>query len=929
MHRTLVIVESPAKCKKIETYLGADLYRVMASFGHVRALESLDAINLDTFEADYAVTATRQRLAELRSAVTAAGGQVLLATDDDREGEAIAWHLCILLGLPVATTPRIVFNEITEPALRAAVAAPRRLDMDKVHSQRTRQIIDLLVGFQVSPVLWRCIAPGGCGGGGGNKQGNGGSAGGGGLSAGRCQTPALRLVYENHLELARKRAANDSSGEYVCTASFTPLALPFVRESAQAPVVGANAARALLTRLQPLVSGGAKNAFICSVSEPKKSQRRAPEPFTTSTLQQCASNELHMSPKETMRLAQQLYEQGLITYMRTDSKKYSAVFVGAAQKRIEQTWGAAFVSPTLGALVGAAAAAKPKKGKEGKEGAAGGGSKAQEAHEAIRPTHLAVESSGSAGGDAAPRLNRLYKLIYRRALESCMAPAQYNVVSAQAVLAPEHTAAGVDAPDATWRHSAEECVFLGWQAVAAAAAATSPGSGTSAAYSFLRLHWAPRPVFGTPTRLSAEFTLPSQGSHYTEARLIQLLEEKGIGRPSTFASLVDKIQERGYVEKRDVDGKTVACVDFVLAPAPAPTTQQQQQQPWQVTETQCSRVFGRETNKLVVTQLGVVVIEFLTRHFADLFAYEYTARMETELDLIAHGELPWADMCRQCHAHLVALVAATAGAGRFQVQLDAQHTLVMTRSGAAIRVDAAVPEPTTVADEAAVVETDNEKDDNEVVTKPKKRKRATPKAKPTWLPVKKDVDLASLVVAAEAETNPEMKAAASISVADIVDADAVQAALPIGQYQGEDLFVKSGPYGLYAQWGDHKQSLRGLVPATTKGKGRQQTTTRLPIPKLEYANVVAFLESAVSTASSAASKILRTVSDNLSVRTGPYGQYLFYKTTTMKTPKFISLKEFTEHDALTCEPALLDDWVHQQASKPKRAAGKWKARYKK
>ena len=251
MHRTLVIVESPAKCKKIETYLGADLYRVMASFGHVRALESMDAINLDTFEADYTVTATRQRLAELRSAVTAAGGQVLLATDDDREGEAIAWHLCILLGLPVATTPRIVFNEITEPALRAAVAAPRRLDMDKVHSQRTRQIIDLLVGFQVSPVLWRCIAPGGCGG--GNKQGKGG--GGGGLSAGRCQTPALRLVYENHLELARKRAANDSSGEYVCTASFTPLALPFVRESAQAPVVGADAARALLTRLQPLVGG--------------------------------------------------------------------------------------------------------------------------------------------------------------------------------------------------------------------------------------------------------------------------------------------------------------------------------------------------------------------------------------------------------------------------------------------------------------------------------------------------------------------------------------------------------------------------------------------------------------------------------------------------------------------------------------------------
>jgi DNA topoisomerase-1 len=306
-NRTLLIVESPAKCQKIETYLGKDKYMCLASFGHIR--EIADGLKSIAVENDFAIkfaimSSKHAQVAKLRAAIADAA-EVILATDDDREGEAIAWHLCQVFHLSVETTKRIVFHEITEPALKAAVAAPRTIDMSLVFAQQARQVLDLLVGYKISPVLWTYVA-----------HTN--------LSAGRCQTPALRLIYENYKEIE----SSTPTMVYTVSGIFTKLNLTFhlsreiesgeesletfIRETAAAPDAG----------------------FHATVGPPKKATKAPPSPYSTSTLQQAASNELHLSPKLTMSVAQKLYEQGYITYMRTDSKVYSADFTAKARSYI-------------------------------------------------------------------------------------------------------------------------------------------------------------------------------------------------------------------------------------------------------------------------------------------------------------------------------------------------------------------------------------------------------------------------------------------------------------------------------------------------------------------------------------------------------------------------------------------------------------------
>ena len=297
MHTSLVIVESPAKCKKIETYLGPG-YKVIASFGHLRTITGLESIDIENnFFTNYSIIQEELKLKQIekiRMEITKAD-EVIIATDDDREGEAIGWHICDLFGLSITNTKRIIFHEITETAIQIAIAHPKRINMNIVHAQQSRQILDLLVGFTFSPILWNCISK--------RYDKKHDSS----LSAGRCQTPALRLVYDNYLDI------KDSPGKlvYNTIGYFTNLHYAFELNK---QFLTNNEVNDFLEKCKSW-------EFLCSTTSPKKVIKKPPEPLTTSSLQQLASNELHMSPKETMKYAQQLYEGGYITYMRTDSKK--------------------------------------------------------------------------------------------------------------------------------------------------------------------------------------------------------------------------------------------------------------------------------------------------------------------------------------------------------------------------------------------------------------------------------------------------------------------------------------------------------------------------------------------------------------------------------------------------------------------------------
>ena len=370
---SLVIVESPAKCKKIENYLGPG-YKCMSSYGHIRELPSLKNIDIEkNFSPTYLMidnAIKRKNVEALRKEIKSAR-EVILATDNDREGEAIAWHLCDVFKLDINKTKRIIFHEITESALQQAIKNPRTVDMNIVNAQQARQILDVLVGFKVSPVLWKLVS---------QPKGKDNA-----LSAGRCQTPALKLIYENQKEI-------DESIErkvYNTTGYFTNLNLPFELN----PEGKFEDEDDMITFLDDSINF----SHIYTCSQPKKIFKQPPEPFTTSRLQQVASNELHYSPKETMRICQLLYEGGYITYMRTDSKTYSAEFLDSAKEYITKTFDAKYIGHIIDGIcddnnISTETAKKRGKKKSKTKNAEENDSLRQEAHEAIRPTNISLQN---------------------------------------------------------------------------------------------------------------------------------------------------------------------------------------------------------------------------------------------------------------------------------------------------------------------------------------------------------------------------------------------------------------------------------------------------------------------------------------------------------------------------------------------------------
>ena len=585
----LVIVESPSKCKKIEKYLNdndiLNIYEVVATMGHITELNSLKNINIENnFNCIYDISDSKKKQVELIRKKIKSVSEVILALDGDREGESIAYHVCSIFKLDVLKTKRIIFNEITEKAIMKAVQNPTIINMDIVHAQQARQIMDLLVGFKLSPTIWKHIS---------NENS---------LSAGRCQSPALKLIFDNQKDINN----NEEVKIYNTTGYFTGNNIPFEL----------NKKYETKEEIEEFLTGTANFSHIYTCSTPVKVVKKQPEPFTTSRIQQTASNELHFSPKETMKICQSLYEDGYITYMRTDSKVYSGEFIETVKNYINVNYEERYISKNIDDLISISNKESDAKKEKGKL-------IAQEAHEAIRPTDIFLKELPEENGT---KERRMYKLIWTNTLESCMPPAIYNSITANITAFSTN-----NNNNNKFTYTSEQVDFAGWKIV------SPKSSDTESFYQYQYLQTIKQKFPISYKKVLSKVSFKNTKSHYTEARLVQLLEENGIGRPSTFSMLVDKIQEKEYVKKQDIKGKEIECNDYELDTDKT------------ICEIETKREFGNEKGKLVIQPIGIIVAEFLERYFGNLINYEFTKQMEDDLDKITKREKIWNDLCGECN----------------------------------------------------------------------------------------------------------------------------------------------------------------------------------------------------------------------------------------------------------------------------------------
>lgn len=565
MHENLVIVESPAKAKTIEKFLGKD-YKVMSSFGHIRDLKKKTlSINEKTMEPDYEIPEEKRKLvSELKKQVKEAQ-RVWLASDEDREGEAISWHLCEVLGLDKDNTNRIVFHEITPNAILDAIEHPRHLDMNLVNAQQARRVLDRLVGFKLSPVLWRKVKPA--------------------LSAGRVQSVAVRLIVEREREIQ----AFVSEPYYRVSAVFTvPQAEGHIAE------VKAELDKRFATREEAVAFlERCRKAQFTVGSVSKKPLKRMPAPpFTTSTLQQEAARKLGYTVTQTMMVAQHLYENGRITYMRTDSVNLSKLALAASRDAITQLWGAEY-SHTRNFHT-------HSKG-------------AQEAHEAIRPTYISEQTI-----EGTVQERRLYDLIWKRTVASQMEESEIE----KTVVTID-----IDGQEEKFIADGEVVTFDGFLKVYHESTddenQDNEGGNTLPALS-AGDHLERKTITSTEKY--------SQGPvRYTEASLVKKLEELGIGRPSTYAPTISTIQQREYVVKGDKAGEERQYVTDTLSAG-------------RIVSKTRTEVAGKEKGKLLPTDIGTVVNDFLMEHFPEIMDYNFTARVESQFDQIAEGHEEWTSM---------------------------------------------------------------------------------------------------------------------------------------------------------------------------------------------------------------------------------------------------------------------------------------------
>ena len=563
MQKNLVIVESPAKAKTLEKFLGED-YKVLSSYGHIRDLKKNEfSVDLNNFTPQYEIPEEKTALVKTLKTAANKADTVWLASDEDREGEAISWHLAQVLGLNVKQTKRIVFHEITKDAILDAIKKPRHIDINLVNAQQARRVLDRIVGFKLSPVLWRKVKPA--------------------LSAGRVQSVAVRLIVEREREVENFKSESSYKVTAVFLADKAELKAEFNQRFATEEL-----AKAFLEKCKG-------QQFKISDISKKPMQRVPAPPFTTSTLQQEAARKLGFSVAQTMSVAQRLYEAGIITYMRTDSVNLSTLCLNASKKEIVETLGEKY--------------SKRRQYQTRSKGA-------QEAHEAIRPTHM---DQHEIQGTMQER--RLYELIWKRTIASQMADAE--IEKTIITIVPTNS-----------KEETENCF------VASAEVVTFDG--------FLRVY---RESFDdenteeqVSTTIDAQLTEGQLLNYkeiqaierfsqcplrYTEASLVKKLEELGIGRPSTYAPTISTIQQREYVQKGDKKGEKRNYKQFTLKAGK------------DIKESEKNEIVGNEKGKLLPTDIGTVVNDFLVNNFENIVSYDFTAEVEKDFDEIAEGKENW------------------------------------------------------------------------------------------------------------------------------------------------------------------------------------------------------------------------------------------------------------------------------------------------
>ena len=775
----LIIVESPSKCKKIEEYLGSQ-YTCISSKGHIRniknGLKSIDVKN--NYMPEYEILEEKREHVEWMKKIIAmfSKNNIILATDDDREGEAIAWHICMTFELDIETTKRIIFREITQVAIKAAIENPTHINMNIVNAQMCRQVLDLLIGFKISPILWKHLYR--------NKENA--------LSAGRCQTPALKLIHENENECndSMTNLTHKMNGFFFEKNLEFHLSNEFENES---DVV-------TFLELSKTFS------HDVSIGEKKESTKTPPKPFSTSGLLQKASNMLGIGPTETMSVCQQLYQDGLITYMRTESQKYSDVFLKKAKEYIVKRFVKQEYVGTLEDVTN---------------------SNSNNPHEAIRVTNLEVSTIDATNSKMAS----LYKLIWRNTVESCMSSAKYNNICVLITAPMKHT----------YKYNVEVPLFLGFTKLMEDSKMNPVEEQSAGSGLLLYIQSSPNKNVKY-NKITSTMSLHGKKSHYTEASLIKKLEDIGIGRPSTYAMIIDTVLERGYAKKTDVKGITMKANEYCL-----------EQNGECVKKEEKERTFGNETGKLIIQPLGMIVADFLHGHFGSLFSYDYTTKMEKRLDEIGQGQVEgqegeqWHKICELCDMELMKLMKPMEKMEKqtFDIK-DSEYKCVFEKYGPVLRK-----------------KTDDTCD---------------------YKKIKSDMRL-----------DLEKLKKGEYCMNDLLEEKKENI---IGEIDGLSVILKSGPYGEYVQHGDTNKSVKTLDITLDIDSNKEMTNGD------EILN--AFKEKQKDHMNN--SKIIRGLTEEISIRNGKYGAYIHYKTEKMTKPKFLNIQKFKESYRYCSEEVLLK-WI--------------------
>jgi DNA topoisomerase-1 len=733
--KSLILVESPAKCNKILSFLD-DNYLCEATFGHLREIKSLKNIN-DNYDIAFEnVPLKRKQIDKIKNKIKKVD-EVILATDDDREGEGIAWHVIDMFNLPLKTK-RIKFNSITKDAILNALNHPTTVDMNMVQSQQSRQILDLFVGYTISPILWENIS----------RKNN--------LSAGRCQTPALNILYENYV----KNQSSDPEMSYTTYGLFTGKNIKF------------NLTKNFKDETDVMKFLKTRNKDLYDLSHTLKThiEKSPPKPFITSTLQQTCNNLYNMSPKECMSICQSLYEAGYITYMRTDSYYINDKFKEECSTYVTSKYGDKYNGNSI------------FKNKDS----------SQEAHEAIRPTSINTmpELSG--------KQEKIYKLIRNHTLKSLMANA---IVNNYKFIASKND-------DYDFTYLCDEIVFEGWMII--------DGIERIDYISYLLNLKKVK-----ADKIVCEPSFTNMVLHYSEAKLIKELEDKNIGRPSTFASIVEKLKERKYVIKSNVEGKKYKLNYYELCDD-------------NINKVKREKVIGGEKNKLIIQPLGILVRDNLIKHFHEIFKYEFTEEMEKSLDLIAKGDKDKYNICDDLNSLLNDLINNYNRLEKPKMMIDDYHEFIIGKNGPVIKC--------TI--------------DNQI----------------TFKKIIKGYDIEKI--------KEKM-----YLLDELLDKDDTERS--IGAYKGHDIILKSGKYGLYMDYNGKNITLRSL--------------------EKEFKEII--LSDVIDLLDHKESYIVREITNEISIRKGKYGDYIFYKTLNMKKPKFINLKK-CDMDYLSCDKNTVIEYVN-------------------